>query len=571
MSRTKSKSKNSEVEVRSFINMDLIGNDFRGMDLAGANFRGANLTGANFRGTNLTGANFRGTNLTGANFRDAELADADFRNADFRNANLTDANLAYAKINGANLTGAKLTDAILLNADFSGADLTGANLTGAISRHAKFKGATLTNADLTNAELQGVNLSGLNLRGAKLINGHFMHANLTGADLTGAKLMQADLTGAKLMRANLTDADLTSALVVDSADLQGTILTRADLRGARFEQAINLASAIDADFTRAYGVVLNPGRPVPNQLRGVVFTPAPNPPPAGVPNPPPAGVSNPPNPPPAGVPNPPNPPNPSHLVDLFVNNIGFQVHHAFSSLNIVKFMKIIRKNITPNYIQGKLLQPLINYSEEKLSLKQTKELLEVNSTISNYSKINIKDVQDVITFVLSQPDAFIKMYITNFTGDCLNAFDEGRSISCVRGQYERVFLNLEGVLGFTCNEDETNCPPVYKELLECFKPDYNKLFGEWFKLGQGTDAETNYENKSPEEKEAYINAKKAEFKAYVVRRIQSVRPDIDEYITESFPGFYATTYEGGRRQKTNKRKTNKRKTNKRKKCLDMKR
>ena len=555
MSRTKSKSKNSEVEVRSFINMDLIGNDFRGMDLAGANFRGAN----------LTGANFRGTNLTGANFRDAELADADFRNADFRNANLTDANLAYAKINGANLTGAKLTDAILLNADFSGADLTGANLTGAISRHAKFKGATLTNADLTNAELQGVNLSGLNLRGAKLINGHFMHANLTGADLTGAKLMQADLTGAKLMRANLTDADLTSALVVDSADLQGTILTRADLRGARFEQAINLASAIDADFTRAYGVVLNPGRPVPNQLRGVVFTPAPNPPPAGVPNPPPAGVSNPPNPPPAGVPNPPNPPNPSHLVDLFVNNIGFQVHHAFSSLNIVKFMKIIRKNITPNYIQGKLLQPLINYSETNLPPEKTKELLEINSKITNYSRLNIKDVQDVITFVLSQPDAFIQMYITNFTGDCLNAYDEGDRVSCVKGQYERVFMNLEGVLGYTCNNDATDCPPVYKELLACFKPDYNKLFGDWFRsgLGQNADAETNYENKSPEEKEAYVNAKKTEFKAYVVKQIGQT-PNIDEYLTATFPGYYATTYEGGRKRKTKKRKMNKRKTKKRK-------
>jgi hypothetical protein len=156
------------------------------------------------------------------------------------------------------------------------------------------------------------------------------------------------------------------------------------------------------------------------------------------------------------------------------------------------------------------------------------------------------------------------MYITNFTGDCLNAFDEGRGVSCVRGQYERVFLNLEGVLGLTCNEDETHCPPVYKELLACFKPDYNKIFGEWFAQGQNADAETNYEKKSPKKKEAYINAKKAEFKAYVIRRIQSARPDIDEYIAENFPGYYAATYEGGRRRKTRKQKTNKQKINKRK-------
>ncbi len=430
------------------------------------------------------------------------------------------------------LRGRKFMRMNLIGADFTGSDLTGADMSGAILRHAKFKGATLVDTILINAELQGVNLSGLNLRGAKLIDGHFMDANLTGANLTGAKLMQVDLTGAKLVRADLTGADLTGAYVVDGADLQGTILTRAELRGARFAGARNVANAIDADFTRSYGVV---PRAVPNPGPRVVFTPAP----AVVPNPGPARV-------------------------VFVNSIAFQVHHAFSSLNIVKFMEIIRKNIKPKYIQGKLLQPLINYSERNLSQEKTDELSEVNSTISKYSNINIKDVQDVITFVLSQPDAFIQMYITNFTDECLNAFDEGRSVSCVRGQYERVFLILEGVLGFTCNEDETNCPPVYKELLECFKPDYNKIFGEWFAQGQNADAETNYENKSPEEKEAYINAKKAEFKAYVIRRVQSARPDIDEYITESFPGFYAETYEGGRRRKTNKRKTNKRKTNKRK-------
>jgi hypothetical protein len=108
-----------------------------------------------------------------------------------------------------------------------------------------------------------------------------------------------------------------------------------------------------------------------------------------------------------------------------------------------------------------------------------------------------------------------------------------------------------------------DCPPVYKELLACFKPDYNKIFGDWFAQGQNADAETNYEKKSPEEKEAYINAKKAEFKEYVVRQIGQ-RDDIDEYLTVTFPGYYATTYEGGRKRKTKKRKTNKRKTKKQK-------
>ena len=223
-------------------------------------------------------------------------------------------------------------------------------------------------------------------------------------------------------------------------------------------------------------------------------------------------------------------------------------------------MAIIRNNITPNHIRGELLEKLITYSDANLPAK-TEELRHINATIKTYSGKNGNDVQDVITFVLLQPVPFKQMYITNFTEDCLNAYNSGNRESCVKGQYERVFMNLEGVIGFTCNEDETGCPPVYKELLACFKQDYTKLFGDWFALGQDADAETNYQKKSPEEKEAYVNAKKAEFKAYVVGEIGE-RHDIDEYIDAEFLSFYTTIYNdtGEGKRKTNKRKTNKRKT-----------
>jgi hypothetical protein len=154
------------------------------------------------------------------------------------------------------------------------------------------------------------------------------------------------------------------------------------------------------------------------------------------------------------------------------------------------------------------------------------------------------------------------MYITNFTGDCLNAYTHGDPQSCVKGQYERVFMNLQGVLGYTCNQDESGCPPVYKELLYCFKPDYNKLFQDWFEMGQDNDAETNYRNKTAVEKEAYINQKKIEFRAYVVTQIGE-RPSLDTYLNDSFSGFYTSMYSGGKKRKTKKRKTKKRKTKKR--------
>jgi uncharacterized protein YjbI with pentapeptide repeats len=342
---------------------------------------------------------------------------------------------------------------------------------------------------------------GVNLRSMNLsgMNLRDDDMNLTYADLTGAILTGMDLTGIDLTGAILTNADLTGAI------LTGTILTGANLTGV-----------IGANLT---GAIIDENVPQAVAPQAVA----------------PQGFAN--------------------------QHISAQVHNSFNNLNIERFMEIIRDNITPIYIEGELLEKLITYSETNLPEKK-EELIRINATIDTYSNINNDDVQDVITFVLLQPDPFIQLYITNFTEDCLNAFDDGR-VSCVKGQYERVFMNLEGVIGLTCNEGETGCPPVYRELLACFKPDYNKLFRDWFVVGQHEDAETNYENKSPEEKEAYINAKKAEFKAYVFGHIGE-RHDIDEYIAANFSQRYSSTYEGGRKQKTNKRKTNKRKTNKRK-------
>ena len=429
-------------------------------------------------------------------------------------------------LNGAKLAGRILKGAHLERAGLKGAHLEGADLTGAFLTMTGLEGAHLEGADLTGAHLEGVYLPDAHLEGANLtgafLTPHFegtpreltrlailRNAHLEGAILTGAILTGARLEGAHLEGADLTGAFLTEAYLV-GANLTGAILTGAHLEGA------NLTDVIGANFVGAIGVNVNIAPPVDD-----------------------AGIA-------------------------------FQVHNAFKTLKIVKFMEIIRNNITPKRIGGELLEKLITYSETNLPAK-TEELRHINATIKTYGGKNGNDVQDVITFVLLQPVPFKQMYITNFTEDCLNAYNVGNRESCVKGQYERVFMNLEGVFGLTCNEDETGCPPVYKELLACFKSDYNKLFGDWFALGQDADVETNYQKKSPEEKKAYVNAKKADFKAYVVEQIGN-RHDIDEYIDAEFLNFYTTTYGEGKRKtknknrktKNKKRKTNKRKTNKRK-------
>jgi uncharacterized protein YjbI with pentapeptide repeats len=520
-----------------------------GPHLEDVNFVNAHFNGAHLEGVHLNGRNLSGVHLIGAHLERAYLSDAHLFDAHLEGAHLQSAHLERAHLEGAHLEDAVAPYVHLTGAHLQGAHLERANLNRARLGYADLRGAHLEGAhlddgvDFRHADLRGAHLEGAhleeagfrwtrdmrrdgrqtNLRGAHLEGAHLWRADLRGANLRDAHLNGAHLTGAKFRGANLRGADLRGA------DLTDTDFRRADLTGAILTGVIN---ANYAKFAGAIGVNFN--NVAPPVIAHPVFAPG------GEPGGAPGGIA------PGGI--------------------AHQVHNEFKVLNIVKFMEIIRANITRDRIEGELLEKLITYSVTNLPA-QTTALRRINDTIKSYSGKNGNDVQDVITFVLLQPPLFIERYTEWFVDECLKAYttdNNQNTESCVKGQYERVFMSLKGVLGLTCNETP-DCPPVYRELLACFKPDYDKLFRDWFETtGQLLDAETNYENKLPKEKEAYINSKKAIFKAYVVRQIGK-RHDIDEYLDNQFSGFYAQTFSsGGRKRKTNKRKTKKCKTNKRK-------
>jgi len=245
-----------------------------------------------------------------------------------------------------------------------------------------------------------------------------------------------------------------------------------------------------------------------------------------------------------------------------------EVHAKMRKLNFNKFMRIIRENISPETERKGFLEPLIEYTikvaksgTEKSFFKKTGELIEINEVIKryiqNWGPEGAKAVKDVVAFIMEQPDEFKKRYISNFTYDCMNAFPEevGNSRkSCPPGQYERIYLNMEGVLGSFCLGNET-CPPLYKKLYSCFRKitrdDINDLFLEWFKT-QNIDTD-NFDEMSSREQENYINLKSREFKDFVTGRIGN-EENIDEYITQHFRGAYSIG-KGKKKRKTIKRKT----------------
>ena len=253
-----------------------------------------------------------------------------------------------------------------------------------------------------------------------------------------------------------------------------------------------------------------------------------------------------------------------------------EIHSTMKKINHKKLMKIIRENIHPATERKGFLEPLIEYTvkvarsgTDRSFFKKTGELVEINEFIKryihNWGPEGAKAVNDVVTFIMEQPDEFKKRYISNFTYDCMNAFPEevgNARKSCPPGQYERIFMNLKGVLESFCLGNET-CPPLYRKLYSCFtkitRDDLNDLFLEWFKT-QNIEAD-NFDEMSSRKQENYINLKSREFKDFVTGRIGDDEI-IDKYITQHFKGAYSIG--GKKKRKTTKRKTIKRKIIKRK-------
>jgi hypothetical protein len=147
--------------------------------------------------------------------------------------------------------------------------------------------------------------------------------------------------------------------------------------------------------------------------------------------------------------------------------------------------------------------------------------------------------------------------------DCLEAYPfnaklpEANRKSCIKGQYERVFLSMKGTIQVLCLGRP--CPPLYIELLKCFKPDYDAFFSEWFYGTQDPDAD-GYSAMNSTEKVKYMKAKKAELRAFIVERLGYDIESIDEYLNNVIQGIkqFEAVYEpynaSGKRRKNKSRK-----------------
>lgn len=487
---------NANISNADFVNMDLIDAKLNGIISENVYFNNASANDSKFIAITFDSCVFDNTNLRDTDFTDAKFTNVDFHKADLKRADMTNIECTgIVSFEKAKLIDTILVDARLSGANFDGATLTRTNFTNATLTHTYFNTsldtAILTGADLTNIHIR-TNINGINLSGVRSMrHADLRGVHLNGTNLSGVPLQGADFTGAQMQGAILTGANLTGTILI-GANLEGAILT--DVIG--MEQAIHEAQ--------------------PERQAGQAF----------------------------------------------------EIHNQFQfDFDFDKFMEIIRtyntehaaeqtsaSQASPNsrsdeaepnlgedlrdrQITERLLKPLIDYpgyTQKRNVLKQ------LNIA---YEDRDEDAIQDTITFVLLQSPKFIKKYIHSFTNDCTTAYTSGRRTSCIKGQYERIFLNVKLAIKLYCLDDNSHglkpdCKEVFKDLYACFLPeDLKSMMNEWW------DAQTDmddYPNDGTEpEKMVFINKKSAELKDFFIGEYsEKFAGAIDIYIKKTFTIAY---------------------------------
>ena len=270
--------------------------------------------------------------------------------------------------------------------------------------------------------------------------------------------------------------------------------------------------------------------------------------------------------------------------------VAFEIHDAFDNFKMAKFMDIIRREITNNpppenmsiYFQNprRPLTALFEYIENR---EQITQLMTIQSTIISYPgyDTNRQNVIDVIKFVVTQPEEFITAYIQTLITDCMRAYSTGRTQSCVKGMYERVFFSIRDTVATVCLDQMQGtgpaplCKPVYIELFECFYETWpkegpgglNEMTSEWYGDGERVSA------LSPENRiEDFVNFVRGKIEDPA--RFRQAEASIRKYAREDLQNM--GLFGGKRRNKRSvkrkyKKQTNKRTINRNKKTMKRRR
>jgi len=226
--------------------------------------------------------------------------------------------------------------------------------------------------------------------------------------------------------------------------------------------------------------------------------------------------------------------------------LAFEIHNAFSDLDLPKFMTVIRRenNGASNFKDhNNILDPIVLYingPDTSLSQEQktryTRNIRDtirqnVNTYITDHPEVK-DNTLEVIQFVLSQDPNYKDLYIETFENECMGGYSTGNRQSCTKGMFERIYMANKGTIEGLCFEElqggsaaASSCKPVYLELYSAFTPgsdiDINDIFQKWYNQFSydAVPEETNpLRNLS-------VNSRKQHFRDFV-RQDEAISPRI---------------------------------------------
>ena len=278
---------------------------------------------------------------------------------------------------------------------------------------------------------------------------------------------------------------------------------------------------------------------------------------------------------PANAPMPPPPPAPE--------GVAYEIHNAFDDFKLNKFMEIIRREIGVNPPSAgilplfenpdNILYPIIAYTFKQTGLTQQakeekiRQLNVIQRTIESYEGFNRNrhKIIEVLKFVMTQPREFIDAYIQTLLTDCLKAYSTGRTQSCIKGMYERIFFSVRDAVATLCLDQMQGtgaaplCKPSYIELFECFYEVWpkeglgglNEMMQEWY--GDGEEVSSL----SPENRiESFVDFVRRKINNNA--RFRQAEVSIRKYANEDLNSMFG----GKKRRKRSVKKHNKRSSNK---------
>jgi hypothetical protein len=187
--------------------------------------------------------------------------------------------------------------------------------------------------------------------------------------------------------------------------------------------------------------------------------------------------------------------------------IAYEVHNAFSDLDLPKFMTIVRRenNGASNFKDNNnVLEPIVSYINGPDTTLSSEQKTRYTRNIRHSIRQNVSayieehpDLEDntleVIQFVLSQDPKYKDLYIEIFENECMGGYSTGNRQSCTKGMFERIYMANKGTIEGLCFDElqsgatsaaATTCNPVYLELYSTFVPgsdiDINDIFQKWY-------------------------------------------------------------------------------------------